>query len=222
MKTSKYPATLRELADMTELTNMTVPRPLEVPGPVATPPAGFTSDYFVNEFAEEPVPELVGYSAASIERPGYRIQRSWTPEEGVLLWVDHNRDEAFTVPQIRDLIATLTGTLDSVTDDAPSPAAPEGFVQVMDALVPTEPAGYLEGPFEVGDGWRIETTFTPEDGVTLELQDQECFVITLTAAQALAVGTALTKLASRYAGKAATPTDASHPYAAEALPGGTN
>lgn len=220
--TTNYPAIERELVDSLETQDVTVPRPLEVPGSVPTPPAGFTPDYFVNEFAAEPVPEYSGHTAPAIERPGYRLQRSWNPEDGLGVWIDHLTEDPFTVPEIRDLITTLTGALDSVTDGAPSTEAPEGFVQPMDALVPTEPAGYFDGPFEVGEGWRIETTFTPEDGVTLELQDPECFVITLTATQALAAGTALTKLASRYAGKAATPTEGVQPGAAEALPGGKN
>ncbi|MBX7444698.1 MULTISPECIES: hypothetical protein [unclassified Arthrobacter] len=74
-------------------------------------PAGFTPNYFVNEFSKAPEPELVDYSAPAIERPGYKILTSWTVEGGLRLWIDHNQDEAFSVPEIRDLIATLTGAL---------------------------------------------------------------------------------------------------------------
>lgn len=111
-QTSNYPATVRELGDMAE----TAPRLLEVLGSTLTPPAGYTPVYFVNEFAKEPVPELVCYSPPAIERPGYTLQRSWTPEEGLLLWIDHNQDEAFRVPEVRDLITTLTGLLEAVTE----------------------------------------------------------------------------------------------------------
>lgn len=111
-QTSNYPATVRELGDMTE----TAPRLLEVLGSTPTPPAGYSPVYFVNEFAKEPVPELVCYSAPDIGRPGFKVQRSWNPDEGFLLWIDHNQDEAFRVPEIRDLITTLTGLLEAVTE----------------------------------------------------------------------------------------------------------
>ncbi len=118
-QTSNYPATVREPVSTGEKVGMTVPKPLEVLGPVPTPPAGYTPDYFVNEFAKDPAHELVGYSAPVIERPGYTIQPFWNPEDGVGMWIDHNRDEIFSVPQIRDLIATLTGLLE------PAHEAPE-------------------------------------------------------------------------------------------------
>lgn len=80
-----------------------------------------------------------------------------------------------------------------------SPAAPEGFVQAMDDE--DQPADYYDGPSEVGDGWRIETTFTFERGVTFELLDPDCQVIAdgLTVSQTIAAGTALAALATKYA-----------------------
>lgn len=126
-QTTNYPATMRDLLQMAEKLDVTVPRLLEVPGPTPTPPAGYTPDYFVNEFTKEPVPEFVGFSAPDIERPGYRLQRSWTPEEGVCVFIDHLSDEPFTIPEIADLIATLTRALDFVAEESPSPTAPEGY-----------------------------------------------------------------------------------------------
>lgn len=78
---------------------------------------------------------------------------------------------------------------------------PEGFVEAMEALDETQPAGYFDGPSEAGGGWRIETTFTYERGVTFELLDPECGVIVdgLTTSQALAAGNALARLATKYA-----------------------
>lgn len=78
---------------------------------------------------------------------------------------------------------------------------PEGFIEAMDALVLTEPAGYFDGPSEVGDGWQIETTFTYERGVTFELLPPrgDYALGGFTASQALAAGEALTRLATKYA-----------------------
>lgn len=84
----------------------------------------------------------------------------------------------------------------------PIPAsAPEGFVQAMDPVEPDLPADYFDGPPESGDGWRIESTFTFERGVTFELMPlgggEDLGV--LTAQQAIAAGTALAALGSKYA-----------------------
>ncbi|MGM9474344.1 hypothetical protein ACS5PJ_20355 [Pseudarthrobacter sp. YS3] len=91
--------------------NTVEPRLLEVFGSIPKPPAGFTPEYFVNEFAKEPVPEYVGHSAPAIERPGYKILSSWTSEVGVQLYIDHENDESFTMAEVRDLIATLQEAL---------------------------------------------------------------------------------------------------------------
>ena len=82
-----------------------------------------------------------------------------------------------------------------------SPAAPEGFVQAMDAGQPDLLADYFDGPSETGDGWRIETTFTFERGVSFELMPLGGGVElgVLTARQAIAAGTALAALATKYA-----------------------
>lgn len=111
MNTTKYPATVRELDTMAENLGMTAPRLLEVLGPVPTPPAGFTPNYDENEFAKDHEPELVDYSAPNIERPGYKILSSWTPESGLRLYIDHDDNEFFTMAEVRDLIATLQDTL---------------------------------------------------------------------------------------------------------------
>lgn len=81
------------------------------------------------------------------------------------------------------------------------PTPPAGFVQAMDAMAPDLPAGYFDGPSEAGDGWRIETTFTYERGVTFEVLDPKCGVLAdgLTTSQALAAGEALVRLAAKYA-----------------------
>jgi hypothetical protein len=78
---------------------------------------------------------------------------------------------------------------------------PEGFVEAFEAVDRTEPAGYFDGPSEVGDGWRIETTFTYERGVTFELLDPKGRGLGdgLTVPQALAAGEALVRLATKYA-----------------------
>lgn len=76
-----------------------------------TAPAGFTPDYFVNEFAKEPVPDFTCYTGPDIERPGYKVQTMWTPERGLQLWIDHHQDNAFTVTEVQDLISTLSGVL---------------------------------------------------------------------------------------------------------------
>lgn len=79
--------------------------------------------------------------------------------------------------------------------------APEGFVQAMDPVQPDLPAGYFDGPSEVGDGWRIETTFTVERGVAFELlpPNGDYSLGGLTASQAVAAGRALAALAAKYA-----------------------
>ncbi|WP_028280258.1 hypothetical protein [Arthrobacter sp. H5] len=77
---------------------------------------------------------------------------------------------------------------------------PEGFVQAEDAFNPDLLADYFDGPSEAGDGWRIETTFTVDRGVTFELLAPDLSVITmLTTSQALAAGNALARLATKYA-----------------------
>ncbi|WP_164202374.1 hypothetical protein [[Micrococcus luteus] ATCC 49442] len=80
-------------------------------------------------------------------------------------------------------------------------AAPDGFVMAMDVVFPDQPGGYFDGPSESGDAWRIETTFTVERGVAFELVplDAECVGAGLTAAQAIAAGEALARLAAKYA-----------------------
>ncbi len=82
-----------------------------------------------------------------------------------------------------------------------SPVAPEGFVQAMDVMQPDLPADYFDGPAESGDGWRIETTFTVERGVELELVPLNggYSLGVLSASQALEAGTALARLATKYA-----------------------
>ena len=79
-----------------------------------------------------------------------------------------------------------------------SPAAPEGFVQAMDPMQPDLPADYFDGPSVGGDGWRIETTFTFERGVEFEL-NADYSQGGMTAQQAIAAGTALAALGSKYA-----------------------
>ena len=111
MNTTKYAATVRE-------PNTVEPRLLEVLGSIPKPPAGFTSNYFINEFLKVPEPELVDYSAPDIERPGYKILSSWTPEGGVQLYIDHENDESFTMAEVRDLIATLQEALAATSEAA--------------------------------------------------------------------------------------------------------
>ncbi|WP_426226257.1 hypothetical protein [Pseudarthrobacter sp. DSP2-3-2b1] len=108
MNTTKYATTVRE-------PNTVEPRPLEGLRSIPKPPAGYAPEYFVNEFAKEPVPEFVGYSAQDIERPGYKILSSWTPEGGVQLFIDHGNDDPFTMTEVRDLIATLQEALSTAT-----------------------------------------------------------------------------------------------------------
>lgn len=92
-------------------------------------------------------------------------------------------------------------TTSAVTvDPSPVVAAPEGFIQARDALQPDLPADHFDGPSETGDGWRIETTFTFERGVTFELLALDFSPITmLTDSQAIAAGNALAALAAKYA-----------------------
>lgn len=111
MNTTKYATAVRK-------PNTVAPRLLEVLGSIPKPPAGFTPDYFLNEFCKNPEPELVGYSAPDIERPGYTILSSWTPEEGVRLYIDHENDESFTMAEVRDLIATLQEALAATSEAA--------------------------------------------------------------------------------------------------------
>ncbi|MDZ4091649.1 MAG: hypothetical protein U1D68_10645 [Arthrobacter sp.] len=76
-------------------------------------------------------------------------------------------------------------------------SAPEGFVQAMDPAQPDVPADYFDGPSEAGDGWRIETTFTFERGVEFEL-NADYSQGGMTTSQAIAAGTALAALGSKY------------------------
>jgi hypothetical protein len=114
-------ASARDPEDNGEKLHNAAPRLLEVPGTIPTPPKGYAPDYFENEFAEKPVREFLGYCAPDIERPGYRLQRSWAPEEGLNVWIDHCSDAPFTVLELRDLIATLTETLNSVDNESHVP-----------------------------------------------------------------------------------------------------
>lgn len=86
-------------------------------------------------------------------------------------------------------------------EHGPSLMPPAGFVMAMDAMAPDLPAGYYDGPSEAGDGWQIETTFTMERGVMLELlpPQGDYSMGGFTASQALAAGEALTRLATKYA-----------------------
>ncbi|WP_426226247.1 hypothetical protein [Pseudarthrobacter sp. DSP2-3-2b1] len=79
-----------------------------------------------------------------------------------------------------------------------SPTPPAGFVQAMDPMQPDLPADYFDGPSVDGDGWRIETTFTYERGVELEL-NADYSQGGMTTSQALAAGTALVLWATKYA-----------------------
>lgn len=118
---TNYPATVRETGDMAEALGLPAPRLLEVLGPCQTPPAGFMPNYFVNEYAKNPQSELVDYSVPTIERPGYKILSSWTPEGGLRLYIDHDDNESFTVPEICDLISVLSVTLRTMVEEAHTP-----------------------------------------------------------------------------------------------------
>ncbi|WP_024366196.1 hypothetical protein [Arthrobacter sp. TB 26] len=85
-----------------------------------------------------------------------------------------------------------------MNNTALSPAPPEGFVQAMDPIQQDLPADYYDGPTETGDGWQIETTYTVEHGVEFEL-NADYSQGGMTPAQAIAAGTALAALASKYA-----------------------
>lgn len=77
--------------------------------------------------------------------------------------------------------------------------APAGFVQAEDDLVPTEKAGYWEGPRMSGDGWSIETTWTPNDGIKVDVLSADGMgVAELRLDQVAALGTALTQIANEY------------------------
>lgn len=125
------PANARGTGDVNEKPGMTVPRTLEVPGTYPEPPSGFTPNYDVNEYAKDPQPELVDYSAPNIERPGYKILSSWTPAGGLRLYIDHDDNESFSVPELCDLISTLSTALRTMVEEAPCrPEAPEGSVKL--------------------------------------------------------------------------------------------
>lgn len=81
---------------------------------------------------------------------------------------------------------------------ASASSAPAGFVQAVDPAQPDLPADYFDGPSEIGDGWRIETTFTFERGVEFEL-NADYSRGGMTAQQAISAGTALAALGSKYA-----------------------
>ncbi|MDR7081453.1 hypothetical protein J2X01_000730 [Arthrobacter ginsengisoli] len=83
----------------------------------------------------------------------------------------------------------------------PIPTPPVGFTEAMDAMHPELPAGYFDGPSVAGDGWRIESTFTFEHGVTFELlpPNGDYRMVGMTAQQAIAAGTALAALGRKYA-----------------------
>ncbi|MEE2529154.1 hypothetical protein V1639_08940 [Pseudarthrobacter sp. J75] len=107
-KLTKTPATVRELADQAAAQGVKPSEFLRMLTLIPTPPQGFTPNY---EFFNDAEPDLVDYSAPAIERPGYKILSSWTPDGGLRLWIDHNQDEAFTVAELQDLITTLTGLM---------------------------------------------------------------------------------------------------------------
>lgn len=69
-----------------------------------TAPASFTPDLDLDG-------ELTSYTGPDIERPGFKVQTMWTPERGLQMWIDHERDNAFTVAEVQDLISTLSNVL---------------------------------------------------------------------------------------------------------------
>jgi hypothetical protein len=87
----------------------------------------------------------------------------------------------------------------AMNNTTPSPVmtVPEGFVGELDPVIPDEPASLFLGPGEIGDEWRIETSFTFEDGVAFELVPVGR--TELTASQAIAAGNALARLGAKYA-----------------------
>ncbi|WP_164202347.1 hypothetical protein [[Micrococcus luteus] ATCC 49442] len=113
---TKYPTALREHSTV-------APRPLEVLRSIPTPPAGFTPNYDENEFAKDLGGELIDYSAPDIERPGYKILSSWTPDAGLRLYIDHDDNEFFTMAEVRDLITTLQETLATAAAESITPHA---------------------------------------------------------------------------------------------------
>ncbi|MGM9474337.1 hypothetical protein ACS5PJ_20320 [Pseudarthrobacter sp. YS3] len=78
---------------------------------------------------------------------------------------------------------------------------PDGFVLVMDPVFPDVSAGYWQGPYEEGDGWLIETTFTREKGIAFEITppNGDYSEGGFSASHAVAAGTALAALAAKYA-----------------------
>ena len=52
------------------------------------------------------------WEGPDVERPGYKILPSWSGEDGLMLFIDHDHDDPYTTTEVRDLIATLTGILE--------------------------------------------------------------------------------------------------------------
>lgn len=74
---------------------------------IANPPAGFAP-------AIDTDGEPMGFwDGPTLERRGYEVQTAWSPERGSSFFIDHERNEAFTASEVRDLINTLTELLHS-------------------------------------------------------------------------------------------------------------
>lgn len=73
----------------------------------ANPPADFTAAMDIDG-------TMLGFwDGVPVERPGYEIQPTWSAENGLSVFIDHYRNDPYTVEEVRDLIATLTGMLQS-------------------------------------------------------------------------------------------------------------
>ncbi|WP_138417984.1 hypothetical protein [Sinomonas gamaensis] len=83
----------------------------------ATAPEGWEPNYDwksvdpVTGETEDDPDSIIDFRGPSISRPGFTILRAWSPSEGLLFWVDHIRDEAYTLDELRDLRDQLDAVL---------------------------------------------------------------------------------------------------------------
>lgn len=72
---------------------------------IANVPAGFT------QAIDSDGTRLGFWDGATIERPGYELQPTWSAESGLSVFIDHTRNDPFTTSEVQDLIDTLTQLL---------------------------------------------------------------------------------------------------------------
>lgn len=77
--------------------------------------------------------EVIGYEC-KIKRDSFEVLGTWTEQDGYGAYIDHDHDAPFTVPQLKDLIATLREMMTQDDETAPIGRA----VEILQQSVTTQ------------------------------------------------------------------------------------